>query len=90
MAARIDPIEALRGAKRSTSHSESLPRKALVVLQAALSLVLLSTSGLLTATQHNLESQDFGFNQDRRTVVNIDPQLAESQRRTRQLRGTWQ
>jgi predicted permease len=76
MAARVDPIEALRGAKTSTSHSESLARKALVVLQAALSLVLLSTSGLLTATLHNLESQDFGFNQERRTVVNIDPQLA--------------
>ncbi|HEY1213066.1 MAG TPA: ABC transporter permease, partial [Bryobacteraceae bacterium] len=76
MAARADPIEALRGANRSTSRSGSLPRKALVVLQAALSLALLSASGLLTAALHNLENQDFGFDQDRRTVASIDPQLA--------------
>jgi predicted permease len=31
---------------------------------------------LLMAALHNLESQDFGFDQDRRTIVNIDPQLA--------------
>jgi predicted permease len=76
MATRIDPIEALRGAHRSTRRAGSLPRKTLVVLQAALSLVLLSASGLLTATLHNLEHQNFGFLQDRRTVVGIDPALA--------------
>ncbi len=76
MAARVDPIEALRGAKRSTSRSGSLARKALVVMQAALSLVLLSASGLLTAALTNLESQDFGFEHEGRTVANIDPQLA--------------
>src|SRR5450631_4306551 len=76
MAARVDPIEALRGGNRSTSRQGSFPRKTLVVFQAALSLVLLSDSGLLMAALHNLESQDFGFDQDRRTIVNIDPQLA--------------
>jgi predicted permease len=76
MAARVDPIEALRGVNRSTRLSGSLPRKTLVVLQAALSLVLLSASGLLTTALRHLESQDFGFDQDRRTIVNIDPQLA--------------
>ena len=76
MAARIDPIEALRGVNRSTSRSGSLPRKTLVVFQAALSLVLLSTSGLLTAALRSLENQDFGFDQNRRTIVNIDPLLA--------------
>src|SRR5215467_11458207 len=54
----------------------SLPRKALVVLQVALSLVLLSASGLLTATLHHLEKQDFGFDQDRRLVVKFDARLA--------------
>jgi predicted permease len=48
----------------------------LVVLQAALSLVLLSASGLLTAALYNLEHQDFGFEQDRRIVMNFDPRLA--------------
>jgi predicted permease len=76
MATRVDPIEALRGAHRSTRQSGSLPRKTLVVLQAALSLALLSASGLLTATLRNLEHQNFGFDQDRRTIVSIDPVLA--------------
>jgi predicted permease len=76
LTARVDPIEALRGINRSTSRSGSLPRNMLVVLQAALSLVLLSASGLLTAALRNLETQNFGFEQNRRTVVNIDPQLA--------------
>src|SRR6266403_5619463 len=76
MAARVDPIEALRGACRSTARAGSLPRKTLVVFQAALSMVLLSASGLLTAALHNLENQDFGFEQDRRIIVHFDPRLA--------------
>ncbi len=70
------PIEALRGASRSSDRTESFPRKTLVVFQAALSLVLLSASGLLTEALHNLENQDFGFDQDRRTVAAINPRLA--------------
>jgi predicted permease len=76
MASRVDPIEALRGVNRSTSRTGSLPRRTLVVLQAALSLVLLSVSGLLTMALRNLEKQDFGFEQDHRTIANIDAQLA--------------
>lgn len=76
MATRVDPIEALRGASRSTARAGSLPRRTLVVLQAALALVLLTASGLLTAALHSLESQKFGFAQDRRTIVGIDPRLA--------------
>ena len=76
MATRVDPIEALRGASRSTARTGALPRKLLVVFQAALSLVLLSASGLLTAALRNLEHQDFGFQLDRRTIVNFDPRLA--------------
>jgi predicted permease len=75
MTTRIDPIEALRGASRSTVRTGALPRKTLVVCQAALSLVLLAASGLLTAALRHLENQDFGFAQDRRTVVRIDPSL---------------
>src|SRR2546430_4308226 len=76
MATRVDPIEALRGASRSTARAGSLPRKTLVVFQAALSLVLLSASGLLTAALHSLENQNFGFDQDRRIVANMNPRLA--------------
>src|SRR5260370_38456570 len=76
MATRVDPIEALRGTSRSTARTGSLPRKTLVVLQAALSLVLLSAAGLLTASLQSLENQDFGFEQDRRLVATMNPRLA--------------
>jgi predicted permease len=76
MATRVNPVEALRGSSRSTRRAGSLPRKTLVIVQAALSLVLLSASGLLTAALRNIEHQDFGFEQDNRTIVNIDPVLA--------------
>lgn len=76
MATQVDPIEALRGAGRSTDRANLLPRKALVVVQAAISLVLLSAGGLLTAALHGLENQNFGIDQDRRTVINIEPRLA--------------
>ncbi|HKE27742.1 MAG TPA: ABC transporter permease [Bryobacteraceae bacterium] len=75
MATRVDPIEALRGAGRSTARTGSFSRKTLVVVQAALSLVLLAVSGLLTAALHRLETQDFGFEQDRRTIAHLDPRL---------------
>lgn len=76
MATRVDPIEALRGASRVTARAGSFPRKALVVFQAALSLVLLSAAGLLTASLQNLENQDFGFEQGRRLVATMNPKLA--------------
>jgi predicted permease len=75
MTTRVDPIEALRGASRSTTRKGSLPRKTLAVLQAALSLVLLAASGLLTAALHRLENQRFGFLQEERTIVRINPGL---------------
>ncbi len=76
MATRISPIEALRGVGRSTARMGSLPRRILVVLQAAFSLVLLSTSGLLVSTLRNLENEDFGFDQNQRIVAAINPRLA--------------
>ncbi len=76
MATRVDPIEALRGAGRSTARTGSFSRKTLVVLQTAFSLALLTSSGLLTAALYTLEHQDFGFEQDRRTIAKIDPRLA--------------
>jgi predicted permease len=76
MATRVDPIEALHGSGRSTAREGSLPRKTLVVFQAALSLVLLSAAALLTAALQRLENQDLGFVQDRRIVASMDPRLA--------------
>jgi predicted permease len=71
-----DPADALRGAGRSTGDRSSLPRKSLVVLQVALSVVLLIGAGLLTASLRNLEGQNFGFEPQGRLIVRVDPALA--------------
>ena len=76
VATRADPMDALRGASRSTARTDSLPRKTLVVLQAALSLVLLTVAGLLTVALQGLENQNFGFELDRRMVAIVNPRLA--------------
>jgi predicted permease len=76
MSMRVDPIEALRSSVRSTVRTGSLSRKTFVVLQAALSLMLLSAAGLLTTALRGLEHQDFGFEQDHRVVVSFNPRLA--------------
>jgi predicted permease len=76
MAARVDPIEALRSSSRVTTRATSFSRKSLVVFQISLSLALLMAAGLLTAALGRLENQDFGFEQDRRLVANINPRLA--------------
>ncbi len=68
-----NPIEALRGAGRSTRDRTSLPRRALVVLQVALSAILLIGAGLLTQTLRNLENQNYGFEPRGRAVVRVEP-----------------
>jgi predicted permease len=73
---RSDPADILRGAGRSTRDRFSLPRKFLVVLQVALSAILLIGAGLLTETLRNLENQRFGFEPEGRLVVRVDPALA--------------
>jgi predicted permease len=70
-----DPAEALRGAGRSTRDRVSLPRKSLVVLQIALSVILLVGAGLLTQTLRNLENQRFGFETQGRLIVRVNPAL---------------
>jgi predicted permease len=71
-----DPAEALHGAGRSTRDRSSLPQRSLVVLQVALSAVLLIGAGLLAQTLHNLQNQRFGFEPEGRLVVRVDPALA--------------
>jgi predicted permease len=66
---RGNPVEALRGANRSTRDSATLPQKILVVVQATLSIVLLAGAGLLTRSLRNLEHQSFGFETDHRVSI---------------------
>jgi predicted permease len=68
-----DPAEALRGLNRSTGDRAHLPQKTLIVLQAAVSLVLLVGAGLMTKTLRNLEQQNFGIVTANRYVIHIDP-----------------
>jgi predicted permease len=66
-----DPAEALRGAGRATSHGASLSQKTLVVVQAALSLVLVAGAILLVQSLRKLEHQNFGFQSDHRYIVRL-------------------
>jgi predicted permease len=73
VSSHADPAEALRGLNRSTGDRSLLPQKTLIVLQGALSLVLLVGAGLMTQTLRNLERQDFGITTANRYVIHIDP-----------------
>jgi predicted permease len=66
----------LRAASRTTRSSGSASQRALVITQAALSVVLLCAAGLLTRSLSNLQHQDFGFQTRDRYVITIDPSLA--------------
>jgi predicted permease len=70
-ATRTDPIEALRGAGRTAGDRASFARKALLVVQATLSVVLVAGSTMLGRSLSNLEGQEFGFARSGRVVVSI-------------------
>jgi predicted permease len=76
MASHTDPAEALRGATRVTGEASALPQRSLIVLQAAVSLVLLSIAALLTQTLRNLDNQEYGIQRQGRLLVQINPQSA--------------
>ena len=76
MTSRADPAEALRGANRAVGGGQHWVQKALVIAQAAVSLVLLSAAAMLGGSLRNLEHQDFGFNADGRYLVYINPMLS--------------
>jgi predicted permease len=71
LATHADPVEALRGANRSTRDHASWSQKTLVVVQATLSVVLLTGAGLLTRSLANLQNQDFGYDTDHRVIIGL-------------------
>jgi predicted permease len=84
LATRTDPAEALRGSGRGTRDRSSFARKALLVVQAALSVVLVAGATMLARSLNKLEHQDFGYQVQGRVVVDMNsppssytqPQLA--------------
>jgi predicted permease len=76
MTSKTDPASAIRGTSRTMKDSSSTAQRVLVITQAALSVVLLCSAGLLLRSLNNLEKQDFGFQTSDRYIVGIDPYLA--------------
>jgi predicted permease len=84
LATRTNPAEALRGSGRGTKDRSSFARKALLVVQATLSVVLVAGSTMLARSLNKLEHQDFGYQVQGRVVIDINnppatytlPQLA--------------
>ena len=84
LATRTDPAEALRGSGRGTRDRSSFARKALLVVQATLSVVLVAGATMLARSLNKLENQDFGYQVQGRVEVDMNnppatytqPQLA--------------
>lgn len=76
MTANTNPAEVLRGVGRTGGNTGSYGQKALVVVQAALSLVLLCAAGLLSRSLNNMQHRNFGFETTNRYILHIDPQMA--------------
>jgi predicted permease len=76
MAAQARPADALRSGTRTTSGGASLLQRGLVVLQAALSLVLLVGAGLFSQSLGKLQNSDLKLDSRNRYIVHINPQAA--------------
>lgn len=72
LATRTDPAEALRGTGRGTRDRSSFARKALLVVQATLSVVLVAGATLLARSLNKLENQDFGYQVQNRVEVSMN------------------
>ena len=76
IAARTQPAEVLRSGSRATGAGASLLQRGLVVLQAALSLVLLVGASLFSKSLGKLEGTDMKLDARNRYIVHINPQAA--------------
>ena len=72
LATRTDPAEALRGSGRGTRDRSSFTRKALLVVQATLSVVLVAGATMLGRSLNKLEHQDFGYEVQGRIEVSVN------------------
>ena len=75
MTSHTNPAEALRGAGRSIGAGRSWAQKSLVIVQIAVSIILLSSAAVLGRSLRNLERQNFGFETQDRYIASINPML---------------
>jgi len=70
-ATHTDPADALRGTGRGTTDRSSFARRALLIVQASLSVALVAGSTMLARSLNKLETQDFGYSIEGRVVVEL-------------------
>jgi putative ABC transport system permease protein len=75
-ATRVDPLESFRGSARTMTGGKTRSARALVVFQVALSLMLVTGTGLFARSFQELLHLDLGFEPGRVLTVGIDPRLA--------------
>ena len=74
-ATRVDLAGAMKESSRSVTGSRTVVSKGLVVLQVAMSLVLLVGAGLFLRTLENLKSVDVGFDSRNLLMFNVNPRV---------------
>jgi macrolide transport system ATP-binding/permease protein len=76
MTANAEPAEALRTGHRAATGGSTLLQRGLVVIQTALSLVLLIAAGLFAQSLNRLQHSNLKLESKNRYIVHIDPQAA--------------
>jgi predicted permease len=72
LATRTAPIEALRGQGRGGTDRSSSASSVLIILQVALSIVLVAGTTMLARSLNNLEHQDLGYEVQGRVLVALN------------------
>jgi len=75
-ATRVDLAQALKESPSTGGEGKRRGAKALVAVQVALSVLLLSATGLLVRTLYNLKTQGSGFDGTNVVLLELDPRAA--------------
>jgi predicted permease len=76
LSASAQPADALRSGSRATTGGVSVLQRTLVMMQAALSLVLLVGAGMFAQSLSKLEHFDMKLDPTNRYIIHFDPQSA--------------